>query len=69
MPGLRLRLVTWHICRASPNAYSCAKMLISADGVACCCRTARAPRSSEHTDTGVLREMSLSANRRIRRLA
>eukprot|EP00969_Alexandrium_andersonii_P174802 7729856-Alexandrium_andersonii.AAC.1 len=50
---------------ASPNANSWALVLTSTDGVASCCRTARAPQLSELTDTGVLR---VKRRRQARRL-
>eukprot|EP00969_Alexandrium_andersonii_P271217 11987373-Alexandrium_andersonii.AAC.1 len=41
-------------------------MVLSAtDGVECCCSTARAPRLSELTDTGVLRVKSVLQTRRL----
>eukprot|EP00969_Alexandrium_andersonii_P085764 3780892-Alexandrium_andersonii.AAC.1 len=58
-----------HVARCnsieSPSAHSLAIALSSGDGVGCCC-TARSPKVSELTKTGVLRA-SLSMRRRVRR--
>eukprot|EP00969_Alexandrium_andersonii_P345651 15277973-Alexandrium_andersonii.AAC.1 len=59
MPWARLRTAWTRHLRTSSSAYSWAVALSAADGVACCCATARAPRLSEMTDTGVARETRL----------
>eukprot|EP00969_Alexandrium_andersonii_P014117 615551-Alexandrium_andersonii.AAC.1 len=65
MPRICLSRVTRHTATASPSAYSCALSLGDRDGAARCCRTARAPRLSEHADASVPRVKCWRQTRRL----
>eukprot|EP00969_Alexandrium_andersonii_P372226 15481268-Alexandrium_andersonii.AAC.1 len=54
-PGICLSCAKGYGFTASSRANSWAIRFNATDGVKCCCNTARAPRLSELTDTGVAR--------------
>eukprot|EP00969_Alexandrium_andersonii_P281864 12460266-Alexandrium_andersonii.AAC.1 len=64
-PGICLSCANGYGLIASSKANSWAIRFKATDGVECCWRTARAPKLSELTDTGVVRVNSVFQTRRL----